>query len=89
MLSVFGRAVGAEDSLYDVGCREALNQGGDNNCAAVSLYEFLPDHITLAVLVAALVAYLRNGDTTLKEVSFVALDTREYEPLQAKLEGGN
>jgi hypothetical protein len=39
-------------------------------------------------MVDAVSKHLKNGETSLAVVSFVALDSREYKPLQAKIEGG-
>jgi O-acetyl-ADP-ribose deacetylase (regulator of RNase III) len=41
-----------------------------------------------SVMVDAVAEHLQNGPTSLEVVSFVALDSREYQPLQAKIEGG-
>ena len=50
------------------------------------LYQ-VPLDLCALVMVDAVEAHLK-GSTGLKEVSFVALDTREFTPFQSKLEGG-
>ena len=48
----------------------------------------VPQDLCARVMVDTVQAYLSNGATSLKEVVFVALDAREYKPMQAKIEGG-
>ena len=50
------------------------------------LYQ-VPLDLCARVMVDTVEAHLK-GDTGLKEVLFVALDTREFTPFQSKLEGG-
>ena len=47
----------------------------------------VPQDQNATVMVNTIETYLK-GETGLKEVLLVALDTREFKPLQAKLEGG-
>jgi O-acetyl-ADP-ribose deacetylase (regulator of RNase III) len=51
------------------------------------LYQ-VPLDLCASVMVDAVAKHLQNGPTSLEVVSFVALDSREYKPLQAKIEGG-
>jgi len=51
------------------------------------LYQ-IPLDLCADAMVDAVAEHLRNGPTSLEVVSFVALDSREYKPLQAKIEGG-
>jgi len=51
------------------------------------LYQ-VPLDLCASVMVDAVAKHLQNGQTSLEVVSFVALDSREYKPLQAKIEGG-
>ena len=51
------------------------------------LYQ-VPLDLCASVMVDAVARHLKNGQTSLAVVSFVALDSREYKPLQAKIEGG-
>jgi O-acetyl-ADP-ribose deacetylase (regulator of RNase III) len=51
------------------------------------LYQ-VPLGLCASVMVDAVTKHLQNGQTSLEVVSFVALDSREYKPLQAKIEGG-
>jgi O-acetyl-ADP-ribose deacetylase (regulator of RNase III) len=51
------------------------------------LYQ-VPLGLCASVMVDAVAKHLQNGPTSLEVVSFVALDSREYKPLQAKIEGG-
>ena len=51
------------------------------------LYQ-VPLSLCASVMVDAVSKHLKNGPTSLEVVSFVALDSREYKPLQAKIEGG-
>jgi O-acetyl-ADP-ribose deacetylase (regulator of RNase III) len=51
------------------------------------LYQ-VPLDLCASVMVDAVAEHLKNGPTSLEVVSFVALDSREYKPLQAKIEGG-
>jgi O-acetyl-ADP-ribose deacetylase (regulator of RNase III) len=51
------------------------------------LYQ-VPLNLCASVMVDAVTEHLKNGQTSLEVVSFVALDSREYKPLQAKIEGG-
>jgi O-acetyl-ADP-ribose deacetylase (regulator of RNase III) len=48
----------------------------------------VPLDLCARVMVDCVAEHLNNGKTSLEEVSFVALDSREYKPLQAKIEGG-
>ena len=48
----------------------------------------VPLDVCARVMVDAVAEHLRNGKTSLEVVSFVALDNREYKPLQAEIEGG-
>jgi O-acetyl-ADP-ribose deacetylase (regulator of RNase III) len=48
----------------------------------------VPLDLCARVMVDTVADHLENGETSLEVVSFVALDSREYEPLQAKIEGG-
>ena len=50
------------------------------------LYQ-VPLDLCANVMVDTVAEHL-NGETSLEVVSFVALDSREYKPLQAKIEGG-
>jgi O-acetyl-ADP-ribose deacetylase (regulator of RNase III) len=50
------------------------------------LYQ-VPSDLCANVMVDTVAEHL-NGKTSLEVVSFVALDSREYKPLQAKIEGG-
>jgi O-acetyl-ADP-ribose deacetylase (regulator of RNase III) len=47
----------------------------------------VPLDLCARVMVDTVAEHLR-GETTLREVDFVALDKREYEPLRAKFEEG-
>ena len=51
------------------------------------LYQ-VPLDLCASVMVDTVTEHLKNGPTSLEVVSFVALDSREYKPLQAKIEGG-
>ena len=51
------------------------------------LYQ-VPLDLCANVMVDAVAEHLESGQTSLEVVSFVALDSREYKPLQAKIEGG-
>jgi O-acetyl-ADP-ribose deacetylase (regulator of RNase III) len=51
------------------------------------LYQ-VPLDMCASVMVDVVATHLENGETSLEVVSFVALDSREYKPLQAKIEGG-
>jgi O-acetyl-ADP-ribose deacetylase (regulator of RNase III) len=51
------------------------------------LYQ-VPLALCATVMVDTVAEHLKNGKTSLEVVSFVALDSREYKPLQAKIEGG-
>jgi O-acetyl-ADP-ribose deacetylase (regulator of RNase III) len=51
------------------------------------LYQ-VPLDLCASVMVDTVTEHLQNGQTSLEVVSFVALDSREYKPLQAKIEGG-
>jgi O-acetyl-ADP-ribose deacetylase (regulator of RNase III) len=51
------------------------------------LYQ-VPLDLCATVMVDTVAEHLKNGKTSLEVVSFVALDSREYKPLQAKIEGG-
>jgi O-acetyl-ADP-ribose deacetylase (regulator of RNase III) len=48
----------------------------------------VPLDLCARVMVDAVTEHLESGATSLEVVSFVALDSREYKPLQAKIEGG-
>jgi O-acetyl-ADP-ribose deacetylase (regulator of RNase III) len=48
----------------------------------------VPGDLCAKVMVDTVAEHLSNGKTSLEVVSFVALDSREYKPLQAKIEGG-
>jgi O-acetyl-ADP-ribose deacetylase (regulator of RNase III) len=48
----------------------------------------VPLDLCARVMVDTVAEHLKNGETSLEVVSFVALDSREYKPLQAKIEGG-
>jgi O-acetyl-ADP-ribose deacetylase (regulator of RNase III) len=48
----------------------------------------VPLDLCANVMVDTVAEHLKNGTTSLEVVSFVALDSREYKPLQAKIEGG-
>jgi O-acetyl-ADP-ribose deacetylase (regulator of RNase III) len=48
----------------------------------------VPLDLCANVMVDTVAEHLSNGETSLEVVSFVALDSREYKPLQAKIEGG-
>jgi O-acetyl-ADP-ribose deacetylase (regulator of RNase III) len=48
----------------------------------------VPLDLCARVMVDTVTEHLENGETSLEVVSFVALDSREYKPLQAKIEGG-
>jgi O-acetyl-ADP-ribose deacetylase (regulator of RNase III) len=48
----------------------------------------VPLDLCAKVMVDTVAEHLRNGKTSLEVVSFVALDSREYKPLRAKIEGG-
>lgn len=50
------------------------------------LYQ-VPLELSARVMVETVARYL-EGDGSLREVSFVALDSREYKPLQAAIKGG-
>lgn len=50
------------------------------------LYQ-VPLDLAAKVMIQTVEEYLK-GETSLQEVMFVALDTREFKPFQAKLEGG-
>ena len=47
-----------------------------------------PLDLCASVMVDTVAGHLENSQTSLEVVSFVALDSREYKPLQAKIEGG-
>ncbi len=51
------------------------------------LYQ-VPLDLCASVMVDTVAEHLQNGQTSLEVVSFVALDSRELGPLQAKIEGG-
>jgi O-acetyl-ADP-ribose deacetylase (regulator of RNase III) len=51
------------------------------------LYQ-VPLDLCASVMVDTVAKHLKNGQTSLEVVSFVALDSREYKPLQAEIEGG-
>jgi O-acetyl-ADP-ribose deacetylase (regulator of RNase III) len=51
------------------------------------LYQ-VPLDLCAKVMVDTVAEHLTNDKTSLEVVSFVALDSREYKPLQAKIEGG-
>jgi len=51
------------------------------------LYQ-VPLDLCARVMVDTVTEHLASGETSLEVVSFVALDSREYKPLQAKIEGG-
>jgi O-acetyl-ADP-ribose deacetylase (regulator of RNase III) len=48
----------------------------------------VPLDLCARVMVDIVTEHLESGETSLEVVSFVALDSREYKPLQAKIEGG-
>ncbi len=48
----------------------------------------VPLDLCAKVMVDTVAEHLKKGKTSLEVVSFVALDSREYKPLQAKIEGG-
>lgn len=52
------------------------------------LYQ-VPLDLCARVMVDTVEEYLKRGGGGLKEVLFVALDTREFKPLQAKIQGGS
>jgi O-acetyl-ADP-ribose deacetylase (regulator of RNase III) len=48
----------------------------------------VPLDLCARVMVDTVVEHLKAGETSLREVVFVALDSREYKPLAAKIQGG-
>ena len=50
-------------------------------------YYGIPYDLCARVMVDTVVSHL-GGETTLEEVTFVALDTREFEPLRTQIQGG-
>ena len=50
------------------------------------LYQ-VPLDMCASVMVDTVTGHLENSETSLEVVSFVALDSREYKPFQAKIEG--
>ena len=74
--------------------KSALRRADDNRITELALppigtgmYQ-VPLDLCARVMVDTVAEHLENGETSLEVVSFVALDSREYKPLQAKIEGG-
>jgi len=81
-----------EDKLIRA-TKAAIQRAEENNISQLAfppigtgLYQ-VPLALCARVLIETVTNHLK-GDTSLKEVSFVALDTREYEPFRARIEGG-
>jgi len=83
---------GTEEILKKVtmGALELAEKSGLTQLAfppvGTGIYQ-VPLDVAAKVMIDATEEFLK-GDSKLKEVLFVALDTREFKPLQKKLEGG-
>jgi O-acetyl-ADP-ribose deacetylase (regulator of RNase III) len=83
----------AVDEKLKKATRSVLRKADENGITQLALppigtglYQ-VPSDLCANVMVDTVVEHL-NGKTSLEVVSFVALDSREYKPLQAKIEGG-
>ena len=83
----------AVDEKLKRATQSALRKADENGITQLALppigtglYQ-VPLDLCANVMVDTVAEHL-NGETSLEVVSFVALDSREYKPLQAKIEGG-